>query len=718
MEPELLVVLGKLNKLLDTFTGKKGAPVDDKSSNIIPSQDGSTLPNGNKNSIPISYLKKIGVFFDIGKFQQQATTMKYAKNFALGFLPSLKKTLDSVMAPVVKAISVQSESSDGGGGDDEGKKGGFNLAGVAKSLLIFIPALAAFTYIAKQWGGIEVSAIAKMLGSLTIFLGGMLLFSKSQSLYKGSIISVGSILLQLAGLAGVIMLFKKSLEGWESIPATSLAKVSAIIGGIALITTALGYIPKDKLIVGGIALVGIGLLMVGLGEVLPIIANGLKSVKDVDYPEMGKVAAIIGGIALIAGILGGIIIGTSGIGGAVLAAGAIALVGIGIIMDGLGEVLPKTAEGIKSVKDIDYPDIGKAAVIILGIGGIAAAMGVVSPLIGLGVLAFAGIVEMVDNINLIIPKIVTSIKTVGEISTKTIDDAFNTLKYFMMSAGSLFGGETFLGKAGNFLKGLVGGTAAAVAFAPYVAIATEMTALSLLIKTTISNISQIGGVGIVQNSLNIVKEFIQGAAGVTSVVTTEGINNIIKFTTTLNNLIPSINNFAVSLTFLKTTLSGVSIGPFNSFIGIKTIFDSVTDSILIDVIPSVGILTRSLLDLRTGISMFSTDSFVGLKGAKTTIDSLTDSVNRLKTSFGEIDVKSSINIVSNTPLKVDMTTTNEILYKMYQTSTEMINVMKNLQVGGGNNIVMTSGQRNQGVQPGSPKISGFDGFKGSPYAYR
>jgi len=65
-----------------------------------------------------------------------------------------------------------------------------------------------------------------------------------------------------------------------------------------------------------------------------------------------------------------------------------------------------------------------------------------------------------------------------------------------------------------------------------------------------------------------------------------------------------------------------------------------------------------------------------------------------------------------------MTTTNEILYKMYQTSVEMINVMKGMQVGGGNNIMISPGQSSQGAQPGSPKISGFDGFKGSPYAYR
>jgi len=719
MEPELLVVLGKLNKLLDTFTGKKGIPEIDKASNIIPSQGGSTLPNGNKNSIPTSFLKKIGVFFDVGKFQKQTTTIKYAKNFALGFLPPLKKTLDSVINPLIKAInklSASQASGDSSGGG--GKKSVFNLAGVAKSLLVFIPALAAFTYIAKQWGGIEMSSITKMLGSLTIFLGGMVLISKSQALYKGSIFSVGSILLQLAGLTGVLMLFRKSLEGWESIPATSLLKVGVIIGGITLITVALGKVPKKELIMGGVAMVSIGLLMAGLGAVLPIIADGLKSVKDVDYSDMLKTVTIIGGITLIAGALGSLIVFTGGVAGGVLAAGAVAMVGIGLLMAGLGKVLPITAEGLKSVRDVQYSDMLKAAVIIGGVGVIAAAMGLVSPLIGLGVVAFAGIVKVVDGINTIIPKIVMGIKAVGEISTKTIDDAFNTLKYFMTSAGSLFGGETFTSKVFNFVKGVAGGTAAAVAFAPYIAVATEITALSLLIKTTISNIGQIGGVGTVQNSLNVVREFIQGASSLTSLVPTKSTNNITSFITSLNNLIPSINNLTMSLTFLKTTLSGFSVEPFNSFKGIKTVIDSVTDSILINIIPSIGTLTTSLSDLRIGISMFSADSFVGLKGAKTTIDSLTDSVNRLKTSFGNLDVKSTINIVSNTPLKVDMTTTNEILYKMYQTSVEMVNVMKGVQVGGGNNIIMQ--QSGGGARSGSsslPSIPGKGMFKNSPYSY-
>lgn len=666
MDPELLVVVGKLNKLLDTISGKKGVPEIDKSSNIIPSQDGSTLPNGNKNGISFSLLKKIGVFFDIGKFQKQSTTIKYAKNFALGFLPLLKKTLEDVVKPLIKAIGkiTVSESS----GDSSSGIGKFlNLGGVAKSILIFIPALAAFTYIAKQWGGIEGSAITKMLGSLTIFLGGMVLISKSQALFTRSIFSVGSLLLQLAGLAGVIVLFRKSLEGWESIPVKSILKVGAIVGGLVLVLAVLSGIPKPMLITGSVALLGLELLLAGLAVVLPMISTALQGVKNVEWSDIGKTATIIGGIAIIAGALGAV--ASTGLGALILGAGGIALLAIEALMAGLGVVLPMTAEGLKSVKDVEYSDMLKAATIISGLGIIAAAMGLISPLIGVGTLSFGSLIYIVDNINALLPKIALSLKSIGDITPKTIDDAFGTIKYFITSAGSLFGGETFFGKAGNFVKSIVGGTASAVAFAPYIAIATEISALSSLIKTTISNIGQIGGISAVQNSLNIVREFIQGAGAVTSLVTTKGTNNINGFITSLNNLIPSVTNFTMSLSFLKTTLSG-----------------------------------------------FSADPFVGFKSARTTIDTLTDSVNRLKTSFGNLDVKSSINIVSDTPLKVDMTTTNEILYKMYQTSIEMVNVMKGLQPGGNNiNIQQPMGGRN--VQPGLPSLPSLGTFRGSPYSF-
>lgn len=666
MDPELLVVVGKLNKLLDTISGKKGVPEIDKSSNIIPSQDGSTLPNGNKNGISFSLLKKIGVFFDIGKFQKQSTTIKYAKNFALGFLPLLKKTLEDVVKPLIKAIGkiTVSESS----GDSSSGIGKFlNLGGVAKSILIFIPALAAFTYIAKQWGGIEGSAITKMLGSLTIFLGGMVLISKSQALFTRSIFSVGSLLLQLAGLAGVIVLFRKSLEGWESISVKSILKVGAIVGGLVLVLAVLSGIPKPMLITGSVALLGLELLLAGLAVVLPMISTALQGVKNVEWSDIGKTATIIGGIAIIAGALGAV--ASTGLGALILGAGGIALLAIEALMAGLGVVLPMTAEGLKSVKDVEYSDMLKAATIISGLGIIAAAMGLISPLIGVGTLSFGSLIYIVDNINALLPKIALSLKSIGDITPKTIDDAFGTIKYFITSAGSLFGGETFFGKAGNFVKSIVGGTASAVAFAPYIAIATEISALSSLIKTTISNIGQIGGISAVQNSLNIVREFIQGAGAVTSLVTTKGTNNINGFITSLNNLIPSVTNFTMSLSFLKTTLSG-----------------------------------------------FSADPFVGFKSARTTIDTLTDSVNRLKTSFGNLDVKSSINIVSDTPLKVDMTTTNEILYKMYQTSIEMVNVMKGLQPGGNNiNIQQPMGGRN--VQPGLPSLPSLGTFRGSPYSF-
>jgi len=258
MPPELIVLVTKLDKILNSIEGTKGVP-NGKLSNIIPSADGSTLPGQENKKLPDSNLKRLGNFFETGKFVKRNTILKYASNFADGFLPKLSITLTDVFKPVIKALNNVVKSQSSGGSDGNTLLG--NIGGLAKNLLIFIPALGAFTYIAMQWGDIEMGSILKMFTALGIFFGGIIALNKTQLLVNTSLLGVTSTLLKLAGLAGVVMLFRESLKGWESIELASIGKVVLIIGGIASMVTALSLIPRQLLISGDAAFTGIKCLI-------------------------------------------------------------------------------------------------------------------------------------------------------------------------------------------------------------------------------------------------------------------------------------------------------------------------------------------------------------------------------------------------------------------------------------------------------------------------
>lgn len=667
MPPELIVLVTKLDKILSSIEGKKGVP-NDKLSNIIPSADGSTLPGQETKKIPDTSLKRLGTFFETGKFVKRNTVLKYARNFADGFLPKLSVTLTDVFKPITKALtSIAKSKSTGETSGGASPLGDFG--GVAKNLLIFIPALGAFTYIAMQWGGIEVSSIVKMFTALSIFFGGIIALDKLKSKINISLVSVASTLLMLAGLAGVVMLFKKSLEGWESIELASIGKVVLVIGGIAGIVAALAFIPKPLLLAGIAAFAGIEALALGLSLILPLLSTGISSLSGVNWSELGKAAAIITGIGVIAGALGAL--AATGIGAVALAAGAAAFAGILALAYGLSMVLPPLATAVQSLSGVKWEDLGKAGVVIAGISTLATAMGVATPFVIAANLGMSAFSEFVDGITNVINKVVTTVTSLSKISSDGITGGFAKIKQFIESTSTLFTGEGFIGKVGGFIKNLATGGAASALVAPYIALAFEIQTLSSIIANTVTNINKVGSADSINSTMTFIKSFLDGTGMFGGLVVTDNISNITNSLISLTSIVPNINALSISLEYLGSTmLSFAKVNPFSTF-----------------------------------------------ETAKTTIDSLTESVNRLKTSFGDIDVKSSINVVSETPLKVDMTTTNEILYKMYQTSVEMVSVLKNLPAGG-NNIIMGSGQRSQGIQLGSPKISGFDGFKGSPYAYR
>jgi hypothetical protein len=730
MLPELIVLVTKLDKILSSIEGKKGVP-NDKLSNIIPSADGSTLPGQETKKIPDTSLKRLGTFFETGKFVKRNTVLKYARNFADGFLPKLSVTLTDVFKPFIKTLTNIVKSK------DSGESGGVtplsNLGGLAKNLLVFIPALGAFTYIAMQWGGIETSSIVKMFTALGIFFGGIIALNKTQSKINMSLMSVASTLLKLAGLAGVIMLFKKSLEGWESIGLASIGKVGLIIGGIVGIVTGLGLIPKQRLTAGGLAFASIEVLALGLSLILPLLATGISALSGVEWSEIGKVATILAGIGaivaalaiipkslLLAGVLAfagiealafglslvlpplataiqslsgvkwgdlgkvaviltsiGVIAGAlgvlaaTGIGAVALAAGAAAFAGILALAYGLSMVLPPLATAVQSLSGVKWEDLGKAGVVIAGISTLATAMGVATPFVIAANLGMSAFSEFVDGITNVINKVVTTVTSLSKISSDGITGGFAKIKQFIESTSTLFTGEGFIGKVGGFIKNLATGGAASALVAPYIALAFEIQTLSSIIANTVTNISKVGSVGSINSAMSFIKSFLDGTGMFGGLVVTDNISNITNSLISLTSIVPNINALSISLEYLGSTmLSFAKVNPFSTF-----------------------------------------------ETAKTTIDSLTESVNRLKTSFGDIDVKSSINVVSETPLKVDMTTTNEILYKMYQTSVEMVSVLKNLPASG-NNVIIAPNQRGGGKQTGAPVMGGFDGFKGSPYAYR
>lgn len=675
MDPGLIIAVEKLNKLLDTLTGKKGVPADENLKKRVITSEGTTLTD---NVQPKFLFKTLGAAIEVGKYEKKASLINKAKVFTRVFLPKLSQTLDKSLTPLKATLDKMLVKLSGlvGGGGEEGEGGGFGISSIFKSsnIIKFLLAIAGtagvvmlFKKALEGWEGIETDTLIKV-GSV-IGTVGLLIFALGKistgNITKG-VITLGFLELLLYGLTLVLPPLAKTAMLMEGVTWENLGKIGAIIGSVAVLVGALGMISLSVLITGSLTLAGIIGIIYLLNQVLPPLAESVKLIGNVEWSALGKVATIIGGIAALAGALG--LIAMTGVGALAFTAGAAVIAGAIGIAYLLIDFLPPMAQAIKSMEGVNWEDIGKVATIIGGLEVALAAAGALSLLIAPGLLVFKGMINVADEMQSLLPKIATAIKSISDLSETDINKAFDLLRSFMTGSGVLFSGEGFFGKVGSFFKNLVGGTSAAVLMAPYTSLAYEISILSSSLKTAIKNLLGIGTEDNINTAMNLLRVFFTSAAGLSEIAPAK-----------------SLREMSQSVMELVSIISGV------------TTATKALDS-----------LSQSFKNLSAA------DTFKVFETTKEKVDSLTDSINNLKSALGDITVKPTINIVSDRPLKVDMSTTNDILLKIYQSSVEMINAIKAIPASGGGNIMLPPQQ--QGGGAGRPNPSNFLSYSSSPYS--
>lgn len=746
MDTALILTLEKLNKFLDVLLGddkkKRGIPNQsgdsDKKGSVLPSEGGTFNPS---TGISTKAIVQLGTTLGIGKFASKSNIIANAKNFAEGFLPELKPVLNAAFLPITEAIQEMSDKVSGKSGEGEKRSSSRfqkfqdSVGAVAKNLLIFIPALIAFTFVAKEWSNIEMSAVTKLLVSFGAFVGGIVLLSKNSGKFNLGLKSLGILLVEIAGLAGVLVLFKKALTEFNSVSIPSLTKATAVVGGVVSLAYVLAAIPKKSLILGGLSLLGIEALMLGLSFALPPLSAAIKSVRDITQVDLLKVLGIVGGLGLLAAGLGALALLSGG--GTLFVIGGLVIAGAGVMIMALSEILPPLAQAMQTVKTIDPKDmvlvgriingfaimalglgvlatlggapfmaIGAAIIlgvlglivainrvlpplvqtinavktitkddlshvgmVLKGIGGAFSSLGISFIFTGVSTLALAKLKDSAIKINEILPEIRKTISLASGISKDGINRMFDTISAFYNRSIELFVGKGFFGKLSGIAFSIFGGSDASSG--PYVALAKRLSIISKLILETVTNTSKIGSDKRVDDTIKILKSFF-GAGGIFS-----------------------------------------SVAPKAKII---EAYDALTT--LVGITPNIINLSSSLLDLQNTIVSFETNDLFKVFGdGAATIDKLTQSTKKLKDEFNTLQANTTINVITDRPLKVDMSATNQILTDIYKTSLQMVAALQKMPGGGANNYIM---QQPQGAASGSGiRTIGPDssGYSGSRYNY-
>ena len=188
-------------------------------------------------------------------------------------------------------------------------------------------------------------------------------------------IKKGSIAMMFAGGAMIVIALgvyamKKAIDG---ISWGDLGKIAAIIVGLALVMGIAGAGPLPGFIaLGSAAMIVAGIALITIGAGVNVFNNAIK---DLSWENVGMMAAIIGGLALVMGIAG------AGPLPAFIALGSAAMMVAGIALIPIGAGVAVMSKAVENLT------MDKVAIIGASIGGLALVMGaagLASPLILLG----------------------------------------------------------------------------------------------------------------------------------------------------------------------------------------------------------------------------------------------------------------------------------------------------------------------------------------------
>jgi hypothetical protein len=181
--------------------------------------------------------------------------------------------------------------------------------------------------------------------------------------------------------------------------ATQVVPILGLIGGLGLIAFGLGKIDKVSLLAGVLALTGIA-------AGFTIFAYAFSMLKGLDMKSVLAAVAGIGLVALEVAAMGVAITASLGIGGVAAAAGILALTGMGIAL------LP-FAKAMSMVKGLDLNSVQTFSFALGIISGAVALMSTLGPAIAIGVLALGAI-------GLILPIVISSFKQLSGLDISSI----------------------------------------------------------------------------------------------------------------------------------------------------------------------------------------------------------------------------------------------------------------------------------------------------------
>ena len=340
---------------------------------------------------------------------------------------------------------------------DEVQKGVVALGLMGDSILNFSKALALSAVLLIP-GMIAIPFLILSIGTVGLAMAGLGMFDKqiikgAEALDKiGNGIKSFAIGLALFGLTTLfIMMAPKILLGM-------VTSIILIGGAVAL----LGVVDKQaKKGAGALALIGLGLIVFSVGYAIFALAT-----KDIEWEDIGKQAAIIGGIGLVTALLG------AGLSFIAQGALALALTGLSLIPFGIGYAMFAA-----STKGMSYEDVGIQMAVLTGIGlvttlvGVAVAVTAGAALLGPLLYAAAG-----ASLLLLAP---------GLAAMKALnfgkEDA-NSLSYTLGAVAMAFSGSDpeagFFENVGNVFGRVVESGGMAVAAAGYAAAGTALILLS------------------------------------------------------------------------------------------------------------------------------------------------------------------------------------------------------------------------------------------------
>jgi len=244
-------------------------------------------------------------------------------------------------------------------------KGVVALGGISASMWVAAKAFQEFNKV--EWGSLAKAAVAITgIGAAAYAVG-----QKSSEIIKGGTalgIAVGAIGLGLMA-AGTGLQMMEGIS-WETL--ITAGSAIGIFGGAALLANQ----NKGGIIGGGLAL---GVAIGAIGLAMMAAGTALQMMEGISWETVGKA-----GVAILALGAASALVGLTGVGPLAVAAGGLAL---GVAIGAIGLAMQKAGAGFKIIEEISWDSLGKAGVAIGALSVIAAAAGVVSPLIALGGMA-------------------------------------------------------------------------------------------------------------------------------------------------------------------------------------------------------------------------------------------------------------------------------------------------------------------------------------------